>query len=462
LYAVDLPKPFLSRMAELLGEEYAAFKASLSSEDRSYGLRTNTLKLSPEELKQISPWGLEPIPWSPEGFYYPPEARPGPHPYYYAGLYYIQEPSAQAVGMLADPQPGERVLDLAASPGGKTTHLAAQMKGQGLLVANEVDGGRVRGLLENVERWGARLAVVSAPIEKLASQWGGYFDRVVLDAPCSGEGMFRKDPDVVRHWGPGAPARAARVQRTLIESAGDLARPGGVLLYSTCTFAPEENEQIISAFLRNNPGWKVEDARINPAFAPGVPAWDDGNPELAKTARLWPHKLRGEGHFLAKLRKLDGEEDNPSLERIPPLPREVKALWQAWADEHLKTSPEGEILERSGHLYLVPEGLPSLSSIKSPAPGLYLGEVRVGQRKDSGRFLPAKSLAHYLRPDAVGNVVRLEVEDPRALKFAQGEPVQAEGEEGWVLTTVKTKVGGFPLGWGKLKGGILRPGKTGL
>jgi len=199
-------------MSDLLGEAFPQFLQALSAADRSYGLRVNTLKLSPAQLQQISPWELRPIPWSPEGFYYPAEARPGPHPYYYAGLYYIQEPSAQAVGVLADPQPGERVLDLAAAPGGKTTHLAARMQGQGLLVSNEIDPGRLRGLLENVERWGANLAVVSAPVEKLAQAWGAYFDRVVLDAPCSGEGMFRKDPEVVRHWGPGAPARAARIQ----------------------------------------------------------------------------------------------------------------------------------------------------------------------------------------------------------------------------------------------------------
>jgi len=449
-------------MAELLGEEYPEFLRSLTAQDRSYGLRTNTLKLSPPQLRQISDWELEPIPWSPEGFYYPAEARPGPHPYFYAGLYYIQEPSAQAVGILADPQPGERVLDLAASPGGKTTHLASSMQGQGLLVANEVDSGRMRGLLENVERWGAPLAVVSAPIEKLSRAWGAYFDRVLLDAPCSGEGMFRKDPDAVRHWGPGAPARAARVQRSLIEAAGDLLRPGGVLVYSTCTFAPEENEQIVSAFLRDNPGWEIEEARINPAFAPGLPDWGDGNLALTKTARLWPHKLRGEGHFLAKLRKLDGKESQPALERIPPLPREVKALWQAWATEHLETLPEGDILERSGHLYVVREGLPNLSGLKAPAPGLYLGEVRVGQRKDSGRFLPAKSLAHYLKPLEVRSVVRLEASDPRALRLAHGEPIEADSQEGWVLTALQTEVGDFSLGWGKLKGGILRPGKTGL
>ncbi|MBO1437246.1 16S rRNA (cytosine(1407)-C(5))-methyltransferase RsmF [Meiothermus sp. CFH 77666] len=456
-----LPRAFLSRMADLLGEDFPRFLQALTGADRSYGLRVNTLKLTPEQLLQISPWPLEPIPWSPEGFYYPTEARPGPHPFYYAGLYYIQEPSAQAVGMLADPQPGERVLDLAAAPGGKTTHLAARMQGKGLLVSNEIDSSRVRGLLENVERWGACLAVVSTSVEKLAQQWGAYFDRVVLDAPCSGEGMFRKDPEVVRHWGPGAPARAARVQKSLLAAAGDLVRPGGVLVYSTCTFAPEENEQVIAEFLRS-PGWELEDARIHPAFAPGVPAWGDGNPALAKTARLWPHLLRGEGHFLARLRKTEGHESNPALERVPPLSRETRALWQAWSEEHLRVSLTGEIMERAGHLYLLPPGLPSLAGIKAPAPGLYLGEARVGQRKDSGRFLPGKPLAHYLQPSQVKKTLAIDVDDPRGIPFALGQPIPAEGSEGWYLVTLQTPVGAFGLGWGRLKGGVLRPGKVGL
>jgi NOL1/NOP2/sun family putative RNA methylase len=434
---------------------------ALTSADRSYGLRVNTLKLSPEQLREISPWPLEPIPWSSEGFYYPPEARPGPHPYYYAGLYYIQEPSAQAVGVLTDPRPGEKVLDLAASPGGKTTHLAARMQGQGLLISNEIDGRRIRGLLENVERWGANLAVVSAPIEKLARQWGAYFDRVVLDAPCSGEGMFRKDPEVAHHWGPGAPARAALVQKSLIRAAGDLVRPGGVLVYSTCTFAPEENEQVIADFLRN-PGWELEETRISPLFAPGVPAWGDGNPALSRTARLWPHQLRGEGHFLARLRKTEGEANNPALERVPPLSREARALWQDWGEEHLRLPLEGELLERAGHLYLLPPGLPSLAGLKAPAPGLYLGEARAGQRQGSGRFLPGKPLAHYLQPSQVNHVLPLPTEDPRALEFALGQPIGAEGTEGWKLVALETAAGLFSLGWGKLKGGVLRPGKAGL
>jgi len=448
-------------MADLLAEDFPLFLQALTAADRSYGLRVNTLKLTPEQLRQISPWPLEPIPWCPEGFYYPAEARPGPHPYYYAGLHYIQEPSAQAVAVLADPKPGERVLDLAASPGGKTTHLAARMQGQGVLISNEIDSGRIRGLLENVERWGAHLAVVSASIEKLAGQWGAWFDRVVLDAPCSGEGMFRKDPEVARHWGPGAPARAARIQRGLAAAAGALVRPGGVLVYSTCTFAPEENEQVVADFL-HSPGWQLEEARIHPSFAAGIPAWGDGNPALARTARLWPHRLRGEGHFLARLRKTDGRTHTPPQERVAPLSREVRALWQGWSAEHLRVGLEGEILERAGHLYLLPPGLPSLAGLRAPAPGLYLGEARVGQRKGSGRFLPGKPLAHYLRPEQAGPTLTLAPDDPRALQFALGQPIEAGGPEGWLLVALQTAVGAFSLGWGKQKGGRVRPGKAGL
>lgn len=441
-------------MGELLGGEFAEFHRALTSEDRSYGLRVNTLKLTPEQFRFISPWPLEPIPWVPEGFYYPPEARPGPHPFFYAGLYYIQEPSAQAVGALADPQPGERVLDLAASPGGKTTHLASRMRGEGLLVANEVDGRRMGGLLENVERWGARLAVVSAPLERLAEQWGAYFDRVVLDAPCSGEGMFRKDPDVVRHWGPGAPARSARVQRQLIDHAGALVRPGGLLVYSTCTFAPEENEQVVAHFLSRNPEFELEDAHLHHSFAPGVPAWGDGNPVLAKAARLWPHRLRGEGHFLARLRKVDGYEETPPREKVPPLSRESRQTWEAFAQEYLKLSLEGEIWERAGHLYLLPEGLPGLTGIRAPAPGLYLGKVQ------GGRLLPGKALVHHLGPAQIARVVELSPDDPRAVHFAQNNPVEVEAEDGWAAVAVATPVGSFNLGWAKIKGRIARMGRA--
>lgn len=255
--------------------------------------------------------------------------------------------------------------------------------------------------------------------------------------------------------------RAARVQRSLISSAGDLVRPGGVLVYSTCTFAPEENEQIIAEFLQN-PGWQLLEARIHPTFDNGVPAWANGNPALVQSARLWPHKLRGEGHFLARLRKTQGEEGHPSPERISLISHEVQAIWQDWAQEHLKTLPQGEVLVRTGHLYLVPPGLPSLGGIRALAPGLYLGQVRTGGHKKAGRFLPGKPLAHYLKPTQVVHTLAITSDDPRAMRFANNEPVPADGVDGWLLVALQTEVGSFSLGWGRLKSGILRAGKTGL
>lgn len=443
----ELPGAFLNKMAELLGGEYPAFLRSLTAEKRSYGLRVNTLKISPEELRARSPWPLAPIPWSSAGFYYSPDARPGPHPYFYAGLYYIQEPSAQAVGEVLDPQPGERVLDLAAAPGGKTTHLAAKMANRGLLVANEVDSGRIRGLLDNLERWGSTQAVVQAPVARLAERWGAYFDRVLLDAPCSGEGMFRKEPAAANRWGPAAPARAAAVQLRLLQAAALLVRPGGVLVYATCTFSPEENEEVLARFLAERADFDVLEVRKQPGWAPGVPAWGGGDARLERAVRLWPHRLRGEGHFLAKLERTDGEPGSPYRFRPPRPDHRALAEWRRWTADHLSGPLEGELWERSGHIYLLPEGLPDLERLASPAPGLYLGQAR------KGRFVPAAHLAHALPPGAAGPELPLTPDDPRALRFAQGEPVEHGGPGGWYWVTVD----GYGLGWGRAKGGVLRP-----
>jgi len=454
-----LPKAFLSRMAELLGEEFPLFLKALTEGGRTYGLRVNTLKLFPDAFQRISPWPLRPIPWCPEGFYYPEEARPGPHPFFYAGLYYIQEPSAQAVGVLVDPRSGERVLDLAAAPGGKTTHLAARMGGKGLLLANEVDGRRVRGLLENVERWGAPVAVTQSPPKALAEAFGAYFHRVLLDAPCSGEGMFRKDKEAARHWGPSAPRRASEVQKALLAQAARLVGPGGVLVYSTCTFAPEENEGVVAHFLRAHPEFHLEEARLHPLFAPGVPEWGEGDPELCKTARLWPHRLQGEGHFLARFRREGGAFSTPPRERVPPLSQEARRALGAFLEE-AGLELEGPIWERAGHLYLLPEELPALSGLKAPAPGLYLGKAQ------KGRFLPAKALALAFGATLPWpRMPRLELhpEDPRALAFATGEGVAFEGEDlPLALVVLRTEVGAFPLDFGKAKRGVLRPVGVGL
>ena len=289
-----LPKSFSERMSRLLGDEYAAFLASYER-PRSVGLRMNPRKaaLPPE-------YCTERVPWAENGYYYPPEERPGLSPLHDAGAYYLQEPSAMAPAALLDAQPGELVLDLCAAPGGKSTQIAAAMQGRGLLVCNEIHPKRARVLASNIERMGVSNALVLNE-HPARLRFPRCFDRILVDAPCSGEGMFRKEEAAVTDWSEETVAMCAARQTEILATAAQMLRPGGRLVYSTCTFSPEENEGVISRFLKEHPDFSV--ARVDaPWFAPGRPDWIAEPAEgVERTFRLWPHKLRGEGHFAAVL-----------------------------------------------------------------------------------------------------------------------------------------------------------------
>src|SRR5829696_1036015 len=300
---IALPPRFVERMRTLLGDEADAFLASYDRPPVS-GLRVNTLDLTSESFETLSPWPLTPVPWCSAGFLVADDARPGKHPFHAAGLYYLQEPSAMAVAEAMRIEPGQRVLDLAAAPGGKATHIASLLAGTGVLVANEIVPSRVKPLGENLERWGATNAVITnEEPARLAERLGPVFDRVLLDAPCSGEGMFRKTPVAIREWSPEHVAGSAARQTKILQDAARLTRPGGLLLYSTCTFAPEENEKQVARFLDQHPDWDLVDVPMLTGFAPGRSEWaDDTEKPLDRAVRLWPHLIPGEGHFLALLR----------------------------------------------------------------------------------------------------------------------------------------------------------------
>ena len=294
-----LPEAFLQRIQEQLGEEYEAFLESLER-PRAVALRFNPLKGAVPEL----PFVQAPVPWESQGFYYDPESRPGLHVYHEAGVYYLQEASAMAPVALLDPQPGERVCDLCAAPGGKTTQIAGRMLGQGFLLCNEINPKRAKILSRNIERMAVSNAMVTNEHPGvLAERFRGFFDRVLVDAPCSGEGMFRKEEAAVTDWSPEAVSMCARRQGEILHSAAAMVRPGGRLVYSTCTFAPEEDEGAVAAFLESHPEFTPE-VIATPWF---VPVENAGH-------RLWPHKLLGEGHFAAVLRKTGGEEGKPNLQ----------------------------------------------------------------------------------------------------------------------------------------------------
>jgi 16S rRNA C967 or C1407 C5-methylase (RsmB/RsmF family)/NOL1/NOP2/fmu family ribosome biogenesis protein len=297
-----LPEAFVARMRELLGSEAAAFLGSYGR-PAERAVRANPLKLDPAALPALLGIDPDPVPWCPEACFLPEAARVGNTVAYAAGLCYVQEPSALAVGEALDVRPGQRVLDLAAAPGGKATQLAARLGGRGVLVANEVQRGRVAALADNLDRWGSwRTMLAAETVAGLADRLPAAFDRVLLDAPCSGEGLFRRNPAAAVQWRPGQVRGNAERQRALLADAARLVRPGGVLVYSTCTFAPEENEHQVAGFLTTHPDWAVLPLPLHPGFAPGRPDWAPaGPPDLSRTVRLWPHLLRGEGHFIAKL-----------------------------------------------------------------------------------------------------------------------------------------------------------------
>ncbi len=450
---VPLPQAFVHRMQALLPpEEAQAFLRALRG--RPYvGLRVNTLKIAVEDFLRLAPWPLTPVPWCPEGFVLEdPAARPGTHPYHAAGLFYIQDPTAMAPAALLDPQPGEWVLDLAAAPGGKTTHLAARMQDRGLLVANDVQPRRLRELNHNLDRWAATQVLVTQALPgRLARAWGAIFHRVLVDAPCSGEGMFRKDPQARRTWSPNLVARCARMQTGILKAAARLVRPGGFLLYSTCTFAVEENEGVLARFLEEHPDFTLVPLPEHPGFDHGHPEWlrPSGPEALRHAVRLWPHRVPGEGHFLALLRREPGVVEAPSPGRLPEAPARARRLYQAFVEATLTRDPAaGRRLYLQGNrLYALPQDLPPTTGISIARWGLPLGQVK----KD--RFEPEHALALTLRRGDAQRVLDFPPEDPRLRRFFAGEGWPDPGPEGWVLITVQ----GYGLGWARRVQGRIKP-----
>lgn len=433
------PEGFEERMKHLLGEEYPLFCEAYDL-PRRVGLRFNPLKA---EKMPVLPFTLRQIPWEQNGYAYSPEQRPGLHPWHEAGVYYLQEPSAMAPARLLAPQPGERVLDLCAAPGGKTTQLAAMMENRGLLVSNEINPKRAAILSGNVERMGISCAlVVSEHPARLAERFTEYFDKILVDAPCSGEGMFRKREAAVADWSEQTVLMCANRQREILRSAAKMLKPGGKLVYSTCTFSPEENEGTVQAFLQEHLSFLIEKTAY-PYFSTGRPDWiKNGAKELSDTIRLWPHKLEGEGHFAAILRKKDENAENgTTAQRLSAA--DLPKQWLQFAAEHAIQLPAGVPVFFGEQLFLAPPDTPKLDGLKVLRAGLKLGTVR----KD--RFEPAHALALWLKTAA--RCLSLPIESEALAKYLHGETVSCEGN-GWMLV----QADGFSIGWGKASNGILK------
>lgn len=442
---------FLEKMKNLLPDEFDSFMATYDATPHA-GLRVNTLKVKRQDFSSLMPFSVLPVgEHEPAGFIVTDEGKPGQHPYHAAGMYYLQEPSAMVVGWVVDPQPGELVLDLAAAPGGKATHLAARMASEGLLVANDINAPRARILAQNLERWGiGNVLITNGTPEQLAETFGPVFDRVLVDAPCSGEGMFRRVGAF--EWNEGMVMACARRQTAVIHIASQLVRPGGKLVYSTCTFSPEENEQVIADFLIKHPNFSLEPIPMIEGADSGRPFWTTSEQQsqlnvelLHHTMRLWPHKFSGEGHFIAVLQRSD---DGDVVEPMPwrwqtPRLSELKP-WYEFARATLRESfPVERMVLVNGRLYLLPEQTLDVAGIKLVRYGVFLGEIR------RGYFKPAHTLAMTLTGDVVTAVSDHPADSPEIARYLSGYDLPYDGPNGWVLVTVD----GFALGWGKHAGG---------
>lgn len=424
---MQLPEDFKEKYRRLLGEEADEFLASFDEEAVS-AFRTNPLK----ETQHPFPQAIEAMSWSHYG------KMSGKSPEHVTGLIYSQEPAAQVVGQVASPQPGMKVLDLAAAPGGKSTHLLSYLMNTGLLVSNEISPKRSKILAENIERFGARNVVVTnESAERLAKVFPAYFDMIVLDAPCSGEGMFRKDPAAIQYWNADYPAECARLQKEILESAMEMLASDGTLVYSTCTWAPEENEDIVTWLLDTYDLELLPIEKIN-GMTEGI-----GYPE---TARMYPHRFKGEGQFVAKFR-YNGETKSKKIKYGKSnLNKEQEQLWTAFAKENLKVKFDGLLQVFGDQLYLLPQGLPDLSKVRIARNGLHLGTFK---RK---RFEPSFALGLTLHCQEV--VRRVDISEEDFVRYAGGQTLSVSPElpNGWYQVAVQ----GNGLGFAKIVSGTLK------
>jgi NOL1/NOP2/sun family putative RNA methylase len=445
---MELPSEFITKFKRLLTDEAESFFDTYNQNKLS-GLRINPLKISKTDFENLSPFKLEPVPFVQTGYYYQPEIdQPGKHPYHAAGLYYIQEPSAMFIAEQLAPLKGERVLDLCAAPGGKSTQLAGMMDQEGLLVANEINAKRAKALSENIERLGITNALVTNETpEHLAERFQSFFDKILVDAPCSGEGMFRKDEVAIQYWSQDHVASCSRQQQNILDSAYKMLKKDGILVYSTCTFSPEENEQSIEAFLNKYADVELQTISKPDGIQDGRPDWSKTNREdLVKTARLWPHKLQGEGHFVAKMKKTSSTEVSAIIPAGSNLGKGQLKDFQQFSNETLVNQSYENYYLFNQQLYALPNLCPSFQGLRVIRAGLHLGELK------KNRFEPNHALALSLKKEHVNQSFNLSSKGDQWIHYLKGETITTGTDHGWTLVTID----GYPLGWGKEAKGILK------
>ena len=449
---MNLPEKFCEKMKALLGIEYDAFIKAFDSSD-TRGILINETKSGSKQALLNEFGSLKEVPWCSSGFYVDKEKIRGTHPYHMAGLFYFQEPSAMCAAAGLPIVSGDKVLDLCAAPGGKTAQAAARLCGSGMLVSNEIIKSRAAILSENVERLGlTNVIVTNETPQRLAKKYTGFFDKIIVDAPCSGEGMFRKNPNAAEEWSPEHVLSCAERQKKILECAAAMLKTGGLLMYSTCTFAPEENEMIAAHMVQND--FEICDIPELSMLSPGRTQWSGTNIDMTKTRRIFPHIENGEGHFAALFRKkaesqstgvkVSEKQNKRTNKKTESDLQAALKLFEEFEDKYLTTSIVGHFLLFGDNLYCCPEGI-DIDNIKVMRCGLHVGTIK------KNRFEPSHSLALALRKCDFKLSLDFSCSDKTLLNYLCGQTINTD-KTGWTAVCVN----GFPIGWGKGSQGVLK------
>lgn len=446
---INLPLTFQEAMKELLGNEYDNFIASYEN-SVSAGLRLNRRRLDSGRWNILDPFSCSKIPWIDNGYFYGDEFSPSKHPYYYAGMYYLQEPSAMTPANRLPIEPDDKVLDLCSAPGGKATEIMSRLSDDGLLVANDISFSRAKGLLKNVELFGSdRTIVTSAAPDELSKVFVEYFDKILIDAPCSGEGMFRKKPSMVSDWEKFGPDYYAALQREILPEAYKMLKPGGYMLFSTCTFAVKEDEQNVEWLLDRYPDLSLVDISDYEGFSHGI------TERTKKAVRIFPHQMEGEGHFLALFKKeeREGFVEQEYYRKTKLSKSAIKELKDSevfpFFNKNCHFVPDLDYISyENGYVSYLNASVPDLKGIRVLRKGLLLGTIK------NGRFTPSQAFAMCLDKNSYDNVLDLKVDDERVIRYLKCESIETDDDlkKGFTLVCVE----GFALGWAKSDGQRLK------
>lgn len=446
---------FLENMKKILGDKFEAYLEALSL-PRSRGLKINTAKISPQEFEALCPFKISPVPWCEGGYFIDEDVRAAKSPLYHAGLYYLQEPSAMSPVGLSGIQKGERVLDLCAAPGGKTLQISNLVGESGVVISNDISASRLKAVIRNVEMFGAKNTIITSIDIADMTAHKGFYNSILIDAPCSGEGMFRKDENVHDHWNEDSNFKYSQIQEQITADALKLMNQGDKLIYSTCTFSPLENENIVKKIM--DCGFTTCELPLH-GMSKGI---CDADERLLNTRRLYPFEIRGEGHYVAKLVKIQGDmgdagevleiEDTEYIlqyvdgryEKIyfnePPLE------FEKFQQEVLSEKIRGVFRLHGEKLMLEPKFIPDLRGLRVLRRGWYLGDVK------KGRFEPSNAFAMGLKYEQIKNPISLDLDDVRLVKYLKCETIEYECNDGWNIVCLDK----YPLGFVKAKNHVLK------